>query len=91
MDFKSEVRDVLEDVKNGLNKADMIASESAEEADQYQQKVIDSFFSSLLALIEKRMPKEKYVNREENPLKDYGEQIGFNQCLSEIKKGMGIK
>ena len=51
---------------------------------------VNEAHQQILALIENRLPKEKYVDREENPLKDYGEQIGFNACLSEIKKEMGI-
>jgi hypothetical protein len=80
-DFKSEMRELTNE----------LLVDYGDECFKHQHRdIINKFSSSLLALIENRLPKEKYVDREENPLKDYGEQIGFNACLSEIKKEMGI-
>jgi len=82
-DFKSEMRDVLE------NLVELTAGRIS--GYENSPKEVDLALSSLLALIEKRLPKEKevtiykqcslcgerWINEEDK---------GFNQCQSEIKR-----
>ena len=79
-DFKSEMREVLEKYKYPVN---TIGNPSKIVLD------IDSALSSLLALIEKNLPKEE-ENVVETCCTCNCYKAGFNQCLSEIKKEMGI-
>jgi len=112
-DFKSEMREELI-ILQGENCQHTWKPINPKECDKCKKEV-DTALSSLLALIEKRMPKEKVKKRkflcrldggngvqcnktcDENckDAEDWGLEYDlgddyFNQCLSEIKKEMGI-
>jgi len=88
IDFKSEMRGLLSvlSAKSAL----IMANPMYKEKGQHCNRQIEKTLSSLLALIEKRLPKEKevtiykqcslcgdrWINEEDK---------GFNQCLSEIR------
>ena len=91
-DFKSEMREELKKYIH-LERIDNVDYDD-EAFEKSENEYIDSALSSILALIGKRLPKEKQ--------KDYagggGDQWmweelrkeGFNQCLSEIKRKLGL-
>ena len=82
-DFKSEMREVVE-----KSITQLMTWQDKKRNKDWIDKECDLALSSLLALIEKRMPKEKDIPSLQNLLDDYNQ--GFNSCLSEIKKEMGI-
>jgi recombinational DNA repair protein (RecF pathway) len=93
MDFKSEMRVILIDLVNSC-----INSHEADKKRDYLKSTHTHYnkaLSSLLALIEKRLMDKLPINPNSSHCSQCGRDFysfnnGFNQCLSEIKKEMGI-
>mgnify|MGYP001188963069 CR=1 FL=1 len=90
-DFKSEMREVLE-----KSITQLMTWQDKKRNKDWIDKECDLALSSLLALIEKRMPKDRGFGVKSKEHIDHhyhgeaqcfecDENKGFNQCLSEIK------
>jgi len=88
-DFKSEMRELTNE----------LLVDYGDECFKHQHRdIINKFSSSLLALISKKLPKEKCFFKRDfigvKGLTHYDEaklrEQAFNDCLSEIKEKLGI-
>ena len=82
-DFKSEMRESLE-----VHFGEALKQLKIHKIINIENK-FNSALSSLLALIEKKFPDERECSGKDNEY-EQGCVSGFNQCLSEIKREMGI-